>query len=327
MIPYAVLTVAICSAVMPAIAAKRHKAIRCNAACGYDGFTNATAHGLETAHGPCEATTDIIDKGGFRLTFRNRNHTDWRLRLIGADKDTLTVNVTEAEIADVFSSQRGLKMTTTYSGSSHDTEILSAISASKDGNAWNITHHNGTLTVSGGHSNYEERLTIPLSPDFLPTHIVFDSQNTKGALITDILLLPLTPPRPEARDIIELQQYLQQPLQIREGYWQLLDGEFDEALLRIGGDYRLALIATEDGFDIVYIDGARINPGYWQAGMIKGHLAGTPFDGIYDVTWYDAEGLPMNHGIKAQFESDATLSFQFPYQASRIRLQRCTTRH
>ncbi|MDE5795941.1 MAG: hypothetical protein K2H75_02410, partial [Muribaculaceae bacterium] len=251
---HAVLTAVVCSVIVQsAIAAMPHKALRGNGACGYDSFTNATVRGLETTHGPCEATTDIINEGGFRLTFRNRNHTDWRLKLIGECADTLTINVTGAEIADAFSSQRGLKLNTKYSENSCDTEIISAISTSGEGNAWNITHNNGMLTVSGGCSDYEQRLAMPLSPDFLPKHIIFDCQDTKGALITDILLLPLTPPRPEARNITELEQYLRQPLQRREGYWQILDGEFDEALLRIGGDYRLALIAEGDNFDIVYI--------------------------------------------------------------------------
>ncbi|MDE5876699.1 MAG: hypothetical protein K2H47_04290 [Muribaculaceae bacterium] len=325
---YAVMIAAVCSVmIQPAIAVTPHNALRCNAACGYDSFTNATARGLETAHGPCEATTNITDKGVFRLTFRNRNHTDWRLRLIGAVGDTLTLNVTGAEIPNAFSSQRGLKLDATYFENSHNTDILSAISASGEGNAWNVTHSNGTLTISGGRSDYEQRLTMPLSTDFLPRRIIFDCQHTKGALITDILLLPLSSPRPKAHDITELRQYLRQPLQRREGYWQILDSEFDETLIRTGGDYRLALIADGDDFDIVYIEGARVNPGYWQAGMIKGHLASTPFDGIYDVTWYDAEGLPMSYGLKAQFESDATLSVQFPYQASRIRLQRCTAEY
>lgn len=322
----AVVTASICTLIiLPAVA--HRNVLRCNAACGYNIFTNFTDHGLETAKGPCETSTDIIKSDGFRFTFRSHNHTDWRLRIIGINNDTVTLSIKGAEIADAFSSQAGLRIKAIHLNTFYDTAVLSAVSVAGGSNAWNLTHSGNTLTISGGNNNYEPRLTIPLSQDFIPVHIIFDSEGTKGALITDILLQPLSQPQPCAHDITELQQYLQYPAQRREGYWQVLDGELDEALLRLGGDYRLALIADGNDFDIVYIEGTRINPTFWQPGMIKGRLHSTPFDGIYDMTWYDAEGQSMHNGLKAQFESDATLNLHFPYQGSRLRLQRCPTDH
>ncbi len=307
---------------LPAVA--HQNVLRCNAACGYDIFTNSTNQGLETAKGPCTTLTDIIGREDFRFTFRTHNHTDWRLRLIGEKNDTLTLKVEGTEIADAFSSQHGLKITGKYLTTQYEAALLSDISAPGGSNAWSLTYSDSILTISGGHKNYESRLTLPLSSDFIPIQIIFDNEGSKGALITDILLLSLTQYHPDTRDIKALQQYLQRPTQRHEGYWQLLDGELDETLLRLGGDYRLALIADGDDFDIIYIEGTRINPSFWQPGMVKGRLHSTPFDGIYDITWYDAEGQPMSYSLKAQFESDAILTLHFPYQGSRLRLQRCS---
>ncbi|MBD5312123.1 MAG: hypothetical protein HDS13_08235 [Bacteroides sp.] len=318
-----VVTATVTATMLTTAATVRQDILRCNAACGYGSFTEATADGLNTTDGPCRAIVNVATDG-FRFTFRSHNHTDWRLSLVSTQGDTVRISVKGAEIADVISSQRGLKITATYALEIYDTVLLSEISASGGTNAWQLIHNDGTLTISGGKSDYVSRLALPLSADFIPTQIIFDTDNkTKGALITDILLMPVTSSRPPIRDMAQLQNQLLQSTQRYEGYWQMFDSEFDEDLLRSGGDYRLILVAENDGYDMVYSDGARINPGFWQPGMIKGRLEGTPFEGIYNVIWYDAEGHLMDYGLKAQFESDNTLSIQFPYQSSRIRLQRC----
>ena len=47
----------------------------------------------------------------------------------------------------------------------------------------------------------------------------------------------------------------------------------------------------------------------------------TGFNDIFDIVWYDSEGLPVSNEIKGQY-ADGTLSISFPYHNSELRLRR-----
>ncbi|MCM1517926.1 MAG: hypothetical protein NC117_04720 [Pseudoflavonifractor sp.] len=107
-----------------------------------------------------------------------------------------------------------------------------------------------------------------------------------------------------------------------EGYWRYLDRETDDTVLRLGGDYRLALLRDGDGYVMVYIDGARVNDAAWSPGMVKGRLRATPFVNHFDLTWYDSLLMPMDSETHATFDG-SVLTLEFPlYNRSRIRLYR-----
>ncbi len=106
-----------------------------------------------------------------------------------------------------------------------------------------------------------------------------------------------------------------------EGVWRVYDREMEESLLRLGGDYTLAILPHGEGpgFDIVYLDGAKAGGGAWKKGDCKGHIKPSPFAGIYEVTWLDASRKPLDHEIRGYLDSDGLLTIRFPYQNSVIR--------
>ena len=122
----------------------------------------------------------------------------------------------------------------------------------------------------------------------------------------------------------EIDEYLRFSTDPNEGYWVYLDRIFDESKLKLGGNYRLAIIKSEQGYDILYLDGATINKKKWKLGMLKGKLILTEITNVYDVVWYDSEQHPLYKDIKCQIENGNILTISFPYQKSEIRLYKVT---
>jgi hypothetical protein len=104
------------------------------------------------------------------------------------------------------------------------------------------------------------------------------------------------------------------------------DRVLDEDLLRLGGDYKLAIIRGDKGYDLVYLSGAKVNSSYWERGMIKGKLLSDDYGGAFNVVWYDSQQTAMSHDIKAQSENGVMLTINFPYQSSQLRLHKVVSR-
>ena len=104
-----------------------------------------------------------------------------------------------------------------------------------------------------------------------------------------------------------------------EGIWQYLDRIIDEKQLKLGGRYKLALIATPSGYDIIYISGAEVNATKWQTGMIKGRLIKTPFPNNYDLIWYDALFAPFSTDVNATIDGSSIITFNFPVHNTQLR--------
>lgn len=119
-----------------------------------------------------------------------------------------------------------------------------------------------------------------------------------------------------------LETHLENSVDTMEGYWQIIDRSLEESLLKMGGDYRLAMVKTKEGYSLLYLSGARVNAEQWTFGMPKVYLHPSGIEGIWDVVWIDATHTPLSHELKAQQDKDGTLSIQFPYQSSRLRLVR-----
>lgn len=110
-----------------------------------------------------------------------------------------------------------------------------------------------------------------------------------------------------------------------EGTWGIFDMTLDETLLKIGGNYTLAIRKSSgtDNYDVIYLSGAITNSESWEPGSIKGHLYSTPFDSVYDMEWIGASGNKIG-SIKVQKEGEM-LVLQFPDFGSQIRLRKITT--
>lgn len=127
----------------------------------------------------------------------------------------------------------------------------------------------------------------------------------------------------EWEDIDKLNQRFERTTDKLEGIWRVYDSVMEEDLLRLGGEYRLAIVKDGNDYKLIYLDGGKINSDRWKRGMLKGVLKSTDFNSVFDTEWIDAEFKPMKHNIKAQVEDMSSLiTMTFPYQNSKIRLRK-----
>ena len=107
-----------------------------------------------------------------------------------------------------------------------------------------------------------------------------------------------------------------------EGYWEYLDRDMDDGIARLGGKYRIALVATGDGFDIIYVSGAQVGKSEWCEGMLKGRLTKTIFNDNYKAFWIDSTFRPIDDDVNGFFESGVILDMSFPTYKSKIRFSK-----
>lgn len=118
----------------------------------------------------------------------------------------------------------------------------------------------------------------------------------------------------------EWRKYFERSSDEMEGEWGIFDRMLEDNYMRMGGEYHIALVKSESGYDMIYLDGAVKNPGEWQSGMKKGRLLTSHFENVYNVEWIDASGEIIG-GVKAQFESPM-LRIIFPEHSSELRLRK-----
>ena len=118
-----------------------------------------------------------------------------------------------------------------------------------------------------------------------------------------------------------LDQHFEESLDPNEGYWKYLDRDMEDTWLKLGGRYTLALVRANDGYDLIYIDGAQVKKSQWLPGMRKGHIARTAFVGNYDLDWTDATMEPLPHDDSyATIDNGVILTLHFPAYNSQVRL-------
>ena len=122
--------------------------------------------------------------------------------------------------------------------------------------------------------------------------------------------------------IDELNRHFAQSKDPYEGYWTYLDRDLEDKWLRLGGRYTIALVATENGYDLIYIEGAQVKKSLWHCGMLKGQLTNTIFPLNYNAMWIDATFQSFDLDVYASFESDVILNIKFPVYQSQIRFSK-----
>jgi len=116
-----------------------------------------------------------------------------------------------------------------------------------------------------------------------------------------------------------LDEYFSQSADPVEGYWKYLDRDMQNDWLRLGGRYTLALVRADNGYDLIYIDGAQVKKSLWQPGMVKGHMTKTLFTGNYDLNWIDATMEPIDSEAYSTVENGVILTLYFPMYSSQVR--------
>lgn len=190
-------------------------------------------------------------------------------------------------------------------------------------NLWDLSFSNGNLILSGGDTEINPLIEIPWQN--VVTGFGFFAGWGDKILVSDISV-QCEDPKNQIKDkfysIDYLQDYYSKSEDPMEGFWVIFDRELEENLLKLGGDYLLACVKEDDGYSFLYVEGASINSPAWSIGDIKLQLTPSPFNGIYNVVWYDSMKSPLHKDIKAQTGDGNSLLFQFPYQSSKVRLRK-----
>ena len=107
-----------------------------------------------------------------------------------------------------------------------------------------------------------------------------------------------------------------------EGYWTYLDRDMEDKWLKLGGRYTIALVETQQGYDVIYVDGAQVKKSQWHLGMKKGEMIKTIFTDNFTGKWNDATQEAISEDVFVTFESGVILTFKFPVYKSQIRFSK-----
>ena len=109
----------------------------------------------------------------------------------------------------------------------------------------------------------------------------------------------------------KLYEYLNISTNEIEGFYEPLQSVSASDNIRLGGNYQLAAISTQQHILLLYVNGAQRFQDQWETGMIKAILKPTGLVNIFNVTWFDAEHKPLKDGVKAVILSNHIISIYF----------------
>lgn len=194
-------------------------------------------------------------------------------------------------------------------------------------NCWQIKRKGNEITLLGGHHGLKEMIKTEAPDMMYIEELSFIKPARKNLFTLHEAIVEIYEDGKASTlnpwgDSELLSEYLERSEDPKEGYWMVLDRSLEETLLRMGGEYKLAMVKAFDGYDLIYIDGARTSASQWRAGMRKAHLSQSGISNVWNVVWIDSEGKEIKNSVKGQFDASDILTIQFPYQNSSIRLSR-----
>lgn len=314
---------------------------------GYGDFMQASDSVFLLSSNGKDTVCDLIrlpDTESFEMTFRSSNlnnspgkrykysdgkhvkktkHPEWGIIYsdLTGHRESVIFKTTDSPTDETYSPTF---VRVRASDTGETAEITSGFDFFTGPNAFALRFDRGIFTLSAGNRDYrpimswESRITQPDSIGFL----VSPGGKIK---IEDIAIetrgLSTITERSQFGNPDILDSYLSRTTDPYEGRWKMFDRNLDESVLRQGGEYTVAIIRTDTGYDLHYLSGAEKNPQRWRPGRIKARLTDTGFHDTFDVLWIDASGKVIENAIKAQFDGEI-LSIQFPYQNSSIRLRK-----
>lgn len=195
-------------------------------------------------------------------------------------------------------------------------------------NSFKLLCEDGKLMLSAGNRRYSPVFSEYLN-GFVPDSIGIFAAPSAKVIVDHLTLREAASESVSANPFSHFgnpdvrKSYFSRSSDEMEGEWEVFDRMLEDSELRSGGNYRLALIARNGGYDMIYLDGAVKNYDKWNAGMYKGRLDTTSFGNVFDVEWLDPSGAKIDGEIKAQLSSPEILTFQFPdHGGSTLRLRK-----
>ena len=258
---------------------------------------------------------------------------EWGISLRQTDGEELRVSIRSGETDDngLGTMQAVCATATTPDGRSLTIKAPGHLASSGNRNMATLARIRGEWRLTVAADKVCDLGALPIPEGFTADSVgLFAGQGSKIAIESITFTQEPVPEDLMSRwaDPDSLDRHLTRSTDLIEGYWHVFDSTLENDLLRLGGDYMLAIVKDEGRYLIVYLGGAETNRGLWSPGMIKGELQPTAFGGIFDLTWIDACLRPMSHRLKAYTaDSSTTLTLEFPYQQSMVRLRRVATCH
>ena len=126
-------------------------------------------------------------------------------------------------------------------------------------------------------------------------------------------------------DTQHLLEYLKHSTDSIEGLWEYFDSDINTPAVQLGGNYVFASVRNTTGsYDLIYLDGMRLNQRFWQPFMVRAHLLRTIFINNFDVEWLNSDRTEVYdyHDVYAQFEQNSIMSLYFPEFKSKMRFRR-----
>lgn len=321
-----------------------------NANRGYKPFEYATDKGISINNQTDSIIYDYFKFSGesefIRLSFRAKNNNgnpaksysyytpngkqhyvkfpSWGFFLTSLS-DTIAVSVTQKEVHSGVESYPAAEIKT-YDFRSRETqkfELKKGLNPYAGDNIWVVSNKNNVLDISAGDKGLTEVLSITGLRNNL-TGIGFYAGWGSDILVSDINLDTSISQIGDSGsfDVDSLREYLKTSSDPLEGYWTLLDRELEESLVKMGGNYILACAKKDNVYYFIYLEGASVNKSNWKPGDVKAKFTPSTFECLYYVEWYDALKEPINKDIMAQKGDGDTLTIQFPYQSSKLRLRK-----
>lgn len=279
---------------------------------------------------PGKSNTIAIDD---RMTVKT-NTIIWGVALdIQPNGDMITIECESdnSKFNDELVNQRQNKLSVRAHSATHTTTLVSktidkGINLYDKSNILSVNAIDDKITISMGRKDVKEILSV-------------NTKRTTNTCQAGIIIGPGTRLSIErtmlnfyrdSRMIIDtkwtkdkLDEYFSQATSPIEGYWQYLDRDLEDKWMRLGGNYIIALVANKDnGFDIIYMDGAQTNKTNWKPFLLKGKLYPTIFNNTYQAMWIDSTFEPLNNEVQATIEDGVILSIKFPILKSQLRFSK-----
>lgn len=280
--------------------------------------------------------SNIHNESGRRYPFtdadgktRKRSGCPWGLLLRGESAQACLTVETEDNRSDELMPQLLTAELTAGDSVAGIGSINSGVDFHDGENAYRLRKEGGRISFSAGNRGYRNLFDVAASDgpcDSIGIWVAPGGKIELDHIVLEVTAEPLPRGRVEVSHFADpdvRHSYFSRSTDAVEGVWAVFDRSLEDNLLRMGGDYRLALVKNSRGYDIFYIDGARKSASRWLPGMTKGRLTATDFRNVFDVEWLDPSAAPLGGGIKAQFMAPDILVLQFPdHGASTLRLRK-----
>lgn len=189
-------------------------------------------------------------------------------------------------------------------------------------NLWSISRHDDNIWVLEVGDKSPE-LNFPFRFEDFNVDTLTLAPEAGRELLADMLILRGANVRRFCQSASQTDGETSETLFPLAGRWRMIDRQMQSSNVDAGGDYLLRLRPVVDGYEIEYLEGAKIYPGSWLPGHLKALMTATGVAGVYDLEWLKADGSSADKEARAVYSPDDNLlSFIFPHLQATMRFAR-----